>query len=327
MIFSGKSSVLEGLTGLAFPRDSGLCTRFATQITFRRHYSAEIAVSLIPAADAARDHAEKLRAWKKEQFETLDKDAFETILHEVINVPSGLFPFIALEAAKVSQVYVLMGLDNQPSETDSKKTFSNDVLKIEIQGPTQDHLSVIDVPGIFKKTTAGVTTKDDIGLVRNMVLTYMRNQRSVILAVIPANVDIATQEILEIAEECDRDGQRTLGVLTKPDLVDGGAERAVLDIVEGKKHPLNLGWCIVKNPGQQYLSMSAAARMDAEKTFFRAKDPWVHLPKDRVGTEALRQRLVEILSGMVQREFSSVSLSDFYYPRQTKRKDRSNVIS
>ena len=50
----------------------------------------------------------------------------------------------------------------------SKKTFADDVLRIEISGPNQEHLSVIDVPGIFKKSTPGVTTKADMTMVRNM---------------------------------------------------------------------------------------------------------------------------------------------------------------
>jgi len=62
-------------------------------------------------------------------------------------------------------------------------------------------------------------------------------------------VDIATQEILEVAEEADKKRQRTLGVLTKPDLVDKGAENTIVDIIEGKNHPLNLGWCVVPKPG------------------------------------------------------------------------------
>lgn len=60
--YSGKSSVLEGLTDLPFPRDSGLRTRFATQITFRRTTTTKIAVSIIPAANAESAHAKKLRA-------------------------------------------------------------------------------------------------------------------------------------------------------------------------------------------------------------------------------------------------------------------------
>lgn len=133
-----------------------------------------------------------------------------------------------------------MGLKGFGAPDERADTFSDDVLKIEICGPKQQHLSVIDVPGIFRNTTVGVTTDSDIEVVRNMVNQYMRNPRSVILAVIPANVDIATQEILKMAEKCDTEGQRTLGVLTKPDLVDKGAEHRVVDLVEGKSHVTDL---------------------------------------------------------------------------------------
>lgn len=183
----------------------------------------------------------------------------------------------------------------------STKTFSNDVLKIEICGPDQEHLSVIDVPGIFKKTTEGLTTKSDICMVRNMVSNYMKNPRAVILAVIPANVDIATQEILEMAAECDTEGERTLGVLTKPDLVDAGAEQHVLDLVEGKSHKLKLGWCIVRNRGQKDLLEVTADRHAVERYFFMSQNPWAKVEKDRVGMEALRRRLIEILAAIVRR--------------------------
>lgn len=139
----------------------------------------------------------------------------------------------------------------------------------------------------------------------------MRNPRSVILAVIPANVDIATQEILEMAGDLDGKGERTLGVLTKPDLVDKGAEAAVMNIIEGRSHTLNLGWCIVRNPGQQALADSlsdpaANDRHDIENAFFSSERPWSDLSKDRVGIGALRSHLVEILAEMIKREFPRV---------------------
>lgn len=60
-----------------------------------------------------------------------------------------------------------MGIEHTDS-FGNKKTFAADTLKIEICGPDQEHLSVIDVPGIFKKSTLGVTTKVDMTMVRNM---------------------------------------------------------------------------------------------------------------------------------------------------------------
>ncbi|KAF2835749.1 hypothetical protein M501DRAFT_900837, partial [Patellaria atrata CBS 101060] len=62
---SGKSSVLEGLTRLPFPRDSGLCTKFATQITFRRAPKPSVHVSIIPDPNSTGDYKERIKAWNK----------------------------------------------------------------------------------------------------------------------------------------------------------------------------------------------------------------------------------------------------------------------
>lgn len=146
----------------------------------------------------------------------------------------------SFHALTCEKVHKLMGLKDSRIPDQGADTFSDDVLKIEICGPKQQHLSVIDVPGIFRNTTEGMTTDSDIEVVRNMVNHYMKNPRSVILAVIPANVDIATQEILKMAQKCDAKGERTLGVLTKPDLIDRGAENRVVDLVEGISPAIDL---------------------------------------------------------------------------------------
>lgn len=86
--------------------------------------------------------------------------------------------------------------------------------------------------------------KVDMDLVRQMVGKHLSNPRSIILfvyndlqfdktplidvrAVVPANVNIATQEIIQMAEDTNPHGQRMLGVLTKPDLVNKGAKDKV----------------------------------------------------------------------------------------------------
>jgi GTPase SAR1 family protein len=80
---SGKSSVLEGLTGLPFPRDSGLCTRFATQITFRRAPIKTISVSIIPARGSSEEHQEEIRNWSKTDIKELTPVEFAEIMQEV----------------------------------------------------------------------------------------------------------------------------------------------------------------------------------------------------------------------------------------------------
>lgn len=201
-----------------------------------------------------------------------------------------------------------MGVSQAGDASGQKQTFSNDVVRLEITGPDQEHLSVIDVPGIFKITTPGLTTKSDIALVRNMVLEYMENPRSVMLAVVPANVDVATQEILELARDVDPNGDRTLGVLTKPDLVDEGTEPRVVDLVEGRARVMKLGWHVVRNPGQQQLSDNSVDRQQLEADFFRSCAPWKSISADKVGIESLRDRLKEVLSSLIRKEFPKVRL-------------------
>lgn len=82
---SGKSSVLEGLTRLAFPRDSGLCTRFATQIIFRRSKDSErtIMASIIPDSNVEDTYASKLKSWKGKNLQSLDVESFSEMMTEV----------------------------------------------------------------------------------------------------------------------------------------------------------------------------------------------------------------------------------------------------
>ncbi|GAW19360.1 hypothetical protein ANO14919_088460 [Xylariales sp. No.14919] len=139
-----------------------------------------------------------------------------------------------------------------------------------------------------------------------MVRSYMANPRSVMLTVVASNVDIATQEIVQLAEDLDPDGIRTLGVLTKPDLVDKGAESQVIELVEGKRHRLKLGWHVIRNLGQAELGDQAASRNAIENKFFATASPWNSLDKGKVGVESLRCRLQEILAAHIRREFPKV---------------------
>ena len=80
---SGKSSVLEGSAKLPFPRDSGLCTRFATQITFRRVPRTNVSVSIIPSANPSSEHAEAMRNRTKTDLQGLDLGTSALIMEEV----------------------------------------------------------------------------------------------------------------------------------------------------------------------------------------------------------------------------------------------------
>lgn len=186
-----------------------------------------------------------------------------------------------------------------PTAPQVGSVFSEDVLKIEICGPSVDYLTVIDVPGIFRNPAEGVTTKEDMIMVRNMVRWYIQDSRTVILAVLPSNIDIANQEILTMAEEYDPNGERTLGILTKPDLVpEHSSKLAVCNIVRGKKKQLTLGYYVVRSRGADQGDGEFGRREDMFK-----QAPWNTLPPERVGVRALKARLAELLGHMARREF------------------------
>ncbi|KAH8430047.1 uncharacterized protein LDX57_007718 [Aspergillus melleus] len=203
----------------------------------------------------------------------------------------------------MAEVHTVMGLST--SKDDGLPTFSGSVLRLEICGPKEDHLSVIDVPGIFRNTTPGLTTRNDKALVRDMVQGYMRNPRSIMLTVVPANVDIATQEIVEMAREFDPEGDRTLGVITKPDLVDKGGEGKVIDLVEGREMQMKLGWIIVRNLGQKELEEGDVDRNVLEDELLLQR-PWDTVPRDKFGIKALRTHLQETVTANARRSFPSV---------------------
>lgn len=87
---SGKSSVLEGLTGLPFPRDSGLCTRFPTQIVFKRSKTLITEASIMVAHGQDGSKVDAIARFGKKQLKTLDQKTFSDILAEVSTIKCRL---------------------------------------------------------------------------------------------------------------------------------------------------------------------------------------------------------------------------------------------
>ncbi|KAI0840875.1 P-loop containing nucleoside triphosphate hydrolase protein [Hypoxylon sp. FL0890] len=283
---SGKSSVLEGLTGFGFPRDAELCTRYATQITCRREVEESIDVSIIPHIDAAPYEQERVKK-------------FHRTLREM--TPESL-------AQVFKEANEAMGIRNSARSTSSDgatlPAFSEHILKIEKLGPDEKHFTVIDVPGIFRKETEGVTTEADIDLVRNMVKSYMKDTRTIILAIMPSNVDPATQEILKLARQADPSMTRTMAVLTKPDLaIERTMQQIAIDHVIGTRSDLLLGYYIVKNRGPDDAEKTLEQGQADERKFF-SNTPWSALRNTgKAGIDALKARVRELLVDLIKKEF------------------------
>lgn len=132
----------------------------------------------------------------------------------------------------------------------------------------------------------------------------MNDSRTIILAVIPCNVDIATQEIIKLAKDADPTSSRTMGVLTKPDLApERATQQNILDLVQGKRQDLKLGYCVVKNRGADDEDSSLEKRNAEESAFFR-QEPWTSVASSRrLGISALRDILHDLLMDITKKEF------------------------
>lgn len=138
---------------------------------------------------------------------------------------------------------------------------------LRIYSPKVLTLTLVDLPGLTK-VPVGDQPKDIERQIRDMVLKHIQKPNSIILAVTPANTDLANSDGLKLAREVDPEGTRTIGVLTKIDLMDEGTD--VVDILAGRVIPLRLGYVPVVNRGQRDIDSRKAitAALEAEKAFF-----------------------------------------------------------
>ncbi|KAG8527769.1 uncharacterized protein KY384_007923 [Bacidia gigantensis] len=278
---SGKSSVLEALTEISFPRSDNKCTRFASEIILRRGTSNTLTIKVLP--DENRPTNEKMAI---------------NIFQESIDDFSDLPRVMAMATD-------LMGIDRQGSNSEAS-AFARDVLRIEIEGPDRPQLTLVDIPGLIETVTKGVT-QSDIDIVNEITDSYITQPRTICLAVIPALGDYATQRILTKVREVDPQGERTLGVITKPDRLDNGSvhEQDYINLAKNEDVFLQLGWHVIKNRVFKEEHFSLLERNQSEKTFFRTSK-FNQLPGDTVGIENLRSRLSALLFEHVKRELPNL---------------------
>ncbi|MEQ2198550.1 hypothetical protein XENOCAPTIV_014423, partial [Xenoophorus captivus] len=146
---------------------------------------------------------------------------------------------------------------------------SDELITLEIASPDVPDLTLIDLPGIARVAVEG--QHERIGdQIKRLIEKFIRKQETISLVVVPSNVDIATTEALQMAKQVDPIGERTLGILTKPDLVDKGTEDTTLKTVHNKVIPLKKGYMIVKCRGQKEIleNLSLTEAIEREKAFF-----------------------------------------------------------
>ncbi|KAJ2764151.1 vacuolar protein sorting-associated protein 1, partial [Coemansia nantahalensis] len=140
-------------------------------------------------------------------------------------------------------------------------------INLRIFSPNVLTLTLVDLPGLTK-VPVGDQPKDIERQIREMIMAYITKPNAIILAVTAANTDLANSDGLKLARDVDPDGARTIGVLTKVDLMDKGTD--VIDILAGRVIPLRLGYVPVVNRGQKDIETkrTITSALDNERSFF-----------------------------------------------------------
>ncbi|KAM7180381.1 dynamin-1-like protein isoform 2-T2 [Macrochelys suwanniensis] len=173
----------------------------------------------------------------------------------------------------------------------NNKGISPEPIHLKIFSPNVVNLTLVDLPGMTK-VPVGDQPKDIELQIRELILRFISNPNSIILAVTAANTDMATSEALKIAREVDPDGRRTLAVITKLDLMDAGTD--AMDVLMGRVIPVKLGIIGVVNRSQLDINnkKNVADSIRDEYAFLQKKYPSL---ANRNGTKYLARTLNRLL--------------------------------
>jgi len=273
---SGKSSVLENILGRDFlPRGSGIVTR------------RPLILQLINVPSERSDHPDDHEVHiPHTPASVAGQDEFGEFNH----IPGRRF----YDFAEVRKE-----IENETQRiAGSNKGINRQPINLKIYSPHVLSLTLVDLPGLTK-VPIGDQPGDIEKQTRNLISEYIAKPNSIVLAVSPANVDIVNSEALKLARYVDPTGKRTIGVLTKIDLMDHGTN--ALDILSGRVYPLKLGFIGVVNRSQQDIQTSKpmSDALAAEREFFRMHPAYRNIAS-RCGTQFLAKTLNQTLMAHIR---------------------------
>ncbi|XP_074563246.1 phragmoplastin DRP1C-like [Curcuma longa] len=188
--------------------------------------------------------------------------------------------------------------------TGKTKQISNVPIHLSIYSPHVVNLTLIDLPGLTKVAVEG-QPESIVRDIEDMVRSYVEKPNCIILAISPANQDIATSDAIKLAREVDPTGERTFGVVTKLDLMDKGTN--ALDVLEGRSYRLQHPWVGIVNRSQadinKNVDMIAARRKEQE--YFAASPDYGHLAH-KMGSEYLAKLLSNHLESVIRQRIPSI---------------------
>ncbi|XP_065864914.1 phragmoplastin DRP1E [Euphorbia lathyris] len=216
---------------------------------------------------------------------------------EFLHLPKRRFTDFALVRKEIQ--------DETDRITGKSKQISPVPIHLSIYSPNVVNLTLVDLPGLTKVAVEG-QPESIVEDIETMVRTYVGKPNCIILAISPANQDIATSDAIKLSREVDPSGERTFGVLTKLDLMDKGTN--ALDVLEGRSYRLQHPWVGIVNRSQADINkntdMIVARRKERE--YFATSPDYGHLAS-KMGSEYLAKLLSKHLESVIRARIPSIT--------------------
>ncbi|KAG5186926.1 Dynamin central region-domain-containing protein [Tribonema minus] len=277
---SGKSSVLENIVGRDFlPRGTGIVTR--RPLVLQLYNTGGAAGHVKRESTPAASPTEPGSPTAKRAVPAVPQREWGEFLH----LPNQKFyNFTEIREEIVRETDRLTGRN---------KGISSQSINLRIFSPHVLNLTLVDLPGITK-VALGDQPQDIEEQIRDMCMRYIHNPNAIILSVTPANSDLVNSDALKMAREVDMEGDRTIGVLTKLDLMDPGTDAA--DILNNHVIPLKRGYVGVINRGQKDIDGGVSIRQALAKEALFVKEHAAYRSlQHKVGTATLAKQLNQVL--------------------------------
>ncbi|KAF9880583.1 dynamin family protein [Colletotrichum karsti] len=324
---AGKSSLMSGLAGLNLPRSDGVCTRCPIHIRVSRslardrggpEWSCRVSLqqdfAFQPPAgyEITKDDVtpeNPFPPWVKQprvvkEFMTIyDQSDIDTVLRwaqvAILNHDQNHELYIPGTGAITKQRL----LDEEAEHTAAK--FSPNTVALEIRGPDLPDLSFFDMPGIFRNSAR---EEDEylVSVVENLAREYISHEGALIIWAVPMNVDAETSSTLSIIRNLKAQ-QRTIGVMTKADLLPEGNYAQWLSMLDGQRHRIGHEFFITSRPSDRKLE----DQQRWEEAYFHdgASERWpeeFHRFRERCGVEKLKAALSEKLGKEFAKNLPSI---------------------
>ncbi|KAF9159966.1 hypothetical protein DFQ26_006009 [Actinomortierella ambigua] len=260
----GKSKTLESLTRLPFVHGSGMVTRFAIRTNLRRD------VTLVEDFLTAKIEGED--GFNRRYKNGISRDSFRTVIEDASNVLCG-----------------------------TNRSISDKVLEITLTGPNQSPLTIIDLPGIIGQQRDSQSA-DLPKIIENITRRYIKDPRTIILAVMGADNDFESSRILSLASEYDPEGERTVPIVTKTDEIKD--TQGWMSVILNKDKVMRHGWLVVCNKSYEEDSSWEYARQKEEEFFQRGI--WRKVHASRKGRGPVLDFLGKLLHDLILKALPAI---------------------